>query len=618
MTNTTTRSTGGIIGLYRALWHFAAGGRAKLVGALVLLFIAQVVLLAIPYVAARALNTLQLQGAAGIQTAALWLSGVMVLTFVSWTLHGPGRLLERDVALRLRQQMSGELIARLVRLPLSWHEAQHSGATAHRVQQSVNSMSGFAENQFTYLNSAVRLVGPVVALTVIQPIIGVAAIVGFIVICAATVGFDNKMVKLAHLENDAERRYATTILDSLSNATTLFALRQARAVVALLQRRLQEVFAPLRRSILINELKWFTVDMASRTFACVLVGLFAWLATRPAAGSVSMQQGQQVLLLGSVYMVWEYAQQAGGVVTAIAAHFQAFARLQADYASADIIRIAPQAAHLVDDIPQTAVSWRALQITELCFRHPASRHDELSLDHVAVSLQAGKRYALIGASGSGKSTLLRVLAGLYVASQAKVQSETLSSTSAAALATLLRSSATLIPQDAEVFEGTLADNLELCESLLGPPDREQYLQALRTAQATDFIDASVQGLNVHITERGANWSGGQRSRIALARGVLAAQGSQLILLDEPTASLDATTEARVYDNLFNYFGEACIISSVHRMNLLNRFDEVLLMQAGKLIAQGTLAQLVASSSEFRELMAAFQKSDARDDASIPL
>ncbi len=607
----TNKPSGGIIGLYRALWHFAAGARGKLVGALTCLFAAQVVLLAVPYVSARAINTLQLRGVAGMLEAGLWLGGVIVLALISWALHGPGRLLEREVALRLRQQMSAELIGRLVRLPLSWHEAQHSGATAHRVQQSVNSMSGFAENQFTYLNSLVRLVGPIVALALIHPLVGATAVVGFILIGVTTVGFDRKMVKLAYQENDAERRYASTLLDSLSNATTLFALRQAKAVVALLQRRLMEVFEPVKRSIVINELKWFTVDIASRAFAALLVGLFAWLATRPSTGAAG--QVQQTLLLGSVYMVWEYAQQAGGVVTAIAAHFQSFARLQADYASADTIRVAPETTHLAVEAQPPEAPWQTLKISHLCFRHPASRQAGLSLNQVSLSLEAGKRYALIGASGSGKSTLLRVLAGLYVADSANLNSDEFNTDSSEEAARFLRSVATLIPQDAEVFEGTLADNLALCESLLGPPDADQYLQALKTAQATDFVAATPAGLDSHITERGANWSGGQRSRIALARGVLAARGSQLILLDEPTASLDATTEARVYENLFRYFSDACIVSSVHRINLLSRFDEIVLMQAGELIAQGTLTQLMATSPEFQQLMAAYQQSHSGDE-----
>jgi ATP-binding cassette, subfamily B, bacterial len=92
---------------------------------------------------------------------------------------------------------------------------------------------------------------------------------------------------------------------------------------------------------------------------------------------------------------------------------------------------------------------------------------------------------------------------------------------------------------------------------------------------------------------------------ASARGILAARGSQLVLLEEPTARLDANTEARVHDNLFNHFADACLIAAVHRINLLNRFDEILFMQAGVLLAQGLFAQLPATSPEFQQLMAAY-------------
>ena len=89
-----------------------------------------------------------------------------------------------------------------------------------------------------------------------------------------------------------------------------------------------------KRSIVLNEAKWFTVDLSSRMLSCVLVGLFAWLATRPSADG----RAAGTLLLGSVYMVWEYAQQASSVICSIASHFQTFARQNADYTSADYIR----------------------------------------------------------------------------------------------------------------------------------------------------------------------------------------------------------------------------------------------------------------------------------------
>jgi ABC-type multidrug transport system fused ATPase/permease subunit len=594
---------GGVLHLYKELWELTRGYRHMLVAAMLLLIGAQCVLLTVPYAAGHAINALQTEGAQGMRAAGGWLALVVVITAASWILHGPGRLLERNVALAVRRRISGGLVDRLLQLPLSWHEANHSGATAHRVQQSSHALSGFAQSQFIYLNSAVRLVGPVLALWWLEPIVGIAAVVGFCVICLSVIGFDRAMIRLAHLENDAERRYSSTLIDSLSNSATLFALRQARAVSSLLQRRLEAIFAPLKRAIFLNEAKWCTVDIASRALSCGLVALFAWLAA-----SHQLVSGKQVLMLGSIYMVWEYASQAGGVISAVASHFQTFARQHADYASADAIRDAQPMAYSSDS-PAAQGAWERCEIRDVTFRHAAARSETPTLDHVTFSLERGKRYALIGGSGSGKSTLLRVIAGLYEAERVVVdQNGGPAIMSASEAARFFRATTTLIPQDAEVFEGSLAENLGLCDSLAGNAvTSADFLRALSIACVGDFIELSEAGLAVPIAERAANWSGGQRARVALARGVLAAKSSALILLDEPTASLDPKTESVVYDNLFTAFSDACVISSVHRLNLLDRFDEVLVMHNGRLVAQGPASVLAATSPDFRQLIAVHRR-----------
>lgn len=601
---TSSGKTGGVLYLYRELWALAAGHRRRLLGACTLLISAQLLLLAIPFFSSRAINVLQLQGIAGLSTAGLWLAAVLGVTAASWLLHGPGRILERNVALRVRARVTQTLVERLVSLPMSWHERHHSGATAHRVQQSSHAISGFAQNQFIYLSSAVRLVGPVIALWVVEPWVGLAAVTGFAVISTSVIGFDRAMIRLAHRENDAERRYSATLIDSLGNVNSLFALRQGRAVSVLLVKRLFTIFEPLKRSIVLNESKWCTVDISSKALSCGLVALFAWLATRHAAGNIA----RETLLLGSVYMVWEYAQQASGVIAAVAMHFQTFARQQADYASADVIREAEPAHSALIATHSTTPSWQRLDIRDLTFRHAASRSDSPTLDRLNLSLKRGHRYALIGASGSGKSSLLRVLAGLYCAESAIVHRDHgVAFVRPSDAADFLRSTTTLIPQDAEVFEATLADNLSLCESVNGPPRREDFARALEIACADEFLDTSPTGLETLVAERGANWSGGQRSRVALARGVLAAQNSSLVLLDEPTAALDPRTESAVYDELFAAFADACIISSIHRLHLLERFDEVLLMHEGHLVDHGTVAALTTRSPEFRALLAAHRQ-----------
>jgi ATP-binding cassette, subfamily B, bacterial len=607
--------TAGNIGLrylYQQLWQQAVGQRIRLMAAMTLLVAAQSVLLSVPFLAGHALNALQSRGAAGLRDAGLWLSLVIVVTACSWLLHGPARILERNVALAVRRRISTTLTQRLMSLPLSWHEANHSAATAHRVHQSSQALSAFAQSQFIYLNSGVRLVGPMFALWWLEPMVGIAAVLGFCVICTSVIGFDRAMIRLARRENDAERRYSATLVDSLGNSTTLFALRQANAVLTLLQRRLEDVFEPLRRSIVINEAKWCTVDIASKALSCALVGLFAWLVVSRQGTSAAAP----ALMLGSVYMVWEYAAQAGGVISSVASHFQTFARQRADYASADPIREATAETDMSAAASPSA--WQRCEIRDLVFNHSQARNAAPALDHIALSLERGKKYALIGSSGSGKSTLLRVLAGLYQADRVVLDPVCGPAiVSAAEAARFLRNSTTLIPQDAEVIEGTLGENLALCETVEGAPEPLNYSQALDVARVSDFIPGDEAGLNMSVAERAANWSGGQRARVALARGVLAAQGSSLVLLDEPTASLDPRTEGVVYENLFSHFSNACVVSSIHRLNLLDRFDEVLVMHNGRLVAQGPVHLVASTSPDFRQLLAAHRReSAAHTDTSV--
>jgi ABC-type multidrug transport system fused ATPase/permease subunit len=591
-----------ILKLYRDLWEFLGGERRSFAGALQLLALAQIVLLAVPYLSGRALDTIQLRGLDGIRAAGCWLSAGFLTACVGWLLHGPGRVLERRSALTVRRNMAARLLQSLFNRPLQWHESQHSAATAHRVQQSSRALSAFAQSQFIYLNGAVRLIGPLVALWWLQPAVGGAAALGIVLITVSVCGFDRAMLRLANLENDAERRYSAGLVDALGNTRTVYSLRQVKGISARLERRLADIFAPLKQFIVLNEAKWCVVDLASRGLSCALAALFVWLAYRartPGAG--------HTLLLGSLYMVWEYAQQAGSVMSSIASNFQIFARQQADYASADVIQA--DAGHesapgsVRTGLAQPSAPWRRLEIRDLTFRHAGARFEGPTLDRVCLHLERTRRYAVIGSSGSGKSTLLHVLAGLYCAERMALRIDGAVQESAAAAAQALRAAATLIPQDAEVYEGTLAENLGLCESVYGPPQARAYGSALDAACA-HFVQAAPAGLDSQIAEQAVNWSGGQRSRIALARGVLAADGSALVLMDEPTANLDPVTELQVYANLFATFGGACLVSSVHRLSLLGLFDEVLVMREGRLVAQGSPSDLATGSAEFQRLVAA--------------
>ena len=639
----------GIGFLYRELWRFAHGRRSTLMWAVLLLIGSQGFKLAVPALAGTALNTLQAQGLAGLSQAAQMVALVFLATLASWLMHGPGRILERNVALVVRQRVSTDLMERLYAAPLAWHETQHGVETAHRVQQTTRALYDFAQSQFIYLQSVVRLVGPVVALWLISPWVGVVAVVGYLVLAAIIVAFDKVMMRLAREENAADREYWASLSDGLVNVLSVLALRLQRGVLKLVETRLDAVFAPVRRAIVYNEGKWATVDLLNCVLWIVLLSLYVWLsmqgmvpagpevqaaadAAAGAAGSAASAAdgAAEGVRIGNLFMVYEYALQAGSVITGVAAHFQSLTRQKVDYTSGDEIRALPLPAEQVGAVggPEAVAfpeDWQQLKLSAVVFeRQPADPSNPEavggSLTGIDLQLQRGKRYALVGPSGSGKTTLLRLLAGLYAPSAGLLQADGQSPLPAAAVAPALRSVATLLPQDAELFGGTLRENLAMADAA-GDIDRAEaapragdgrYARALETAQASAFVAKMPGGLDAKVTARGGNLSGGQRQRVAIARALVAAEASSLLLLDEPTSALDPSTEAALIESFFEARADATIVASIHRPSLLPKFDALIMVEAGRVVATGPLGTIHSDSPQ----LAAFLKQGEEAAASM--
>ena len=564
--------------LYAALWRFAEGARGQLAGATALLTASQLVKLTLPYLAGQAINALQrgnLRGAGG------WIATLTGVYLLSWMLHGPGRILERNVGVRVRESLADQLYTRLAAAPLSWHDGHHSGELQHRVHQASRALSDFAQNQFIWLTNVVSIVGPLVALTLLSRASGITALVGYVLIGLIILRIDRALMRYARLENDADRRYVAALLDFIGNASTVIGLRLQGASRLLLRARMAAISVPLKRTVVLNEGKWFVVDMLGLVLTWGLVVIYVWQSRTPG----------QAVLLGSVFMIYQYAQQAAGVVSSMAANFQFFARMHTDYGSAAPIWDAPTGPALTtppEEIPahehiDAGTTWSQLVVTGVRWSYerqgePVEGETVRSgLHDVSLTLQRGQRIALVGPSGGGKSTLLRMLAGLYAP-----QAGALSFDGQPFEWGRLRQIATLIPQETEVFEASVRENLSF-----GRPCSDERIQAALHASAFDeVLKANKSDLDSPLSERGFNLSGGQRQRLCLARGVLAAQGSSLLLLDEPTSALDAGTEARVLERIAAAFPEACVIASIHRLSLLDRFDTVLLMEAGRVLDIG--------------------------------
>jgi len=177
---------------------------------------------------------------------------------------------------------------------------------------------------------------------------------GHLVLGLIILRFDRVMMRLAHTENAADRRYWSSLSDALLNILSIFALKMRAGVLRLVETRLQGVFKLVRRAIVYNEAKWASVDLLNSALWIALVAFYVWLTMGVAGG----------IALGSLFMVYEYAVRAGGVITGIAAHFQSLARQQTDYASAALIWSAPAGQGSVPAGLPDCGDWQCLQIRQ--------------------------------------------------------------------------------------------------------------------------------------------------------------------------------------------------------------------------------------------------------------
>ena len=234
-----------------------------------------------------------------------------------------------------------------------------------------------------------------------------------------------------------------------------------------------------------------------------------------------------------------------------------------------------------------------VEFRDVTFTYPGAADPVLA--NVSFTLTPGRTTAIIGSTGSGKSTLVNLIPRLYDVSSGEVLVDGVDVRHLDPDA--LWSRIGLVPQKPYLFSGTVASNL-----LYGRPDAtpEQMWEALRIAQAADFVEKLDGGLTAHIAQGGANLSGGQRQRLSIARALV--KEPAVYVFDDSFSALDVATDARLRAALAPATAERATLIVAQRVATIRGADEILVLEHGRIVGRGTHDELLASNTTYQEIV----------------
>ena len=580
-----------VVYLTKIMWKYSAGNRRSVVLYVSLFICANLLSFLDPLVIAKVLNIIQERGVTNESVSSIffYLGLFLLLNIGFWVFHGPARVIEDRNAFLARANYKKYLLDGVMALPIEWHTDHHSGDTIDKVEKGTSALYDYAGDTYQIIEAIIRLLSSYIILIYFN--LHASYIILFMTIFAMIMimRFDKVLVGQYKILYGTENKISEKIYDVVGNITTVIILRIEKLVSSSIYKKIMEPFKLYVTNRRINETKWFLVSTVSSVMEVSILALYLYL---------NMKSGA-LILVGTIYALYGYVDRISGLFYRFAYMYSDVVRRRAAVANAE--EIAEQ-FHDIQKIKSLKLdhNWHELKIADLKFSYHAEEGADLHLNNISLTIGRGERIALIGESGSGKTTLLKIIRELYHPTTVGVylDGELLKHSFQT-----ISSNIALIPQDPEIFSTTIKENITV-----GVHHEVEYIKKFTDmACFTRVVERLPKKLDSFIFEKGVNLSGGEKQRLALARGLMACDDKSIVLLDEATSSVDTKNELRIYRNIFKEFKEKTIIASVHRLHLLSLFDRVYFFKEGKVIVSGTLNDLLGTSKEFVALWKKYHK-----------
>ncbi len=481
---------------------------------------------------------------------------------------------------RIVERLRGHVCRHLLRLSLSYHDRNKVGESLYRIAYDTPAAQTLLMGAVVPMASGViLLLGITIFMWRLDPLLTVVSLAATPVFWLLIKVFGRAIERRSKAYHQRETTLVSFMQEALSSIRAIQAYTRERDTAAEFDHRAEESVAANSRLTLI-QLAFSTgvgIAMALGTAAVVWFGAHRVLDGRLTVGDVIIF----LAYLGMLYQPMNAFSNGSSVAQSASSQL---ARIF------EILDVQPAIVSRPAALHPASVAGR-LELRNVSFQYDADRP---VLGRVDMVVEPGQAIALVGRTGAGKSTLANLLVRFYDPSAGAVL---LDGRNVRDLdVEWIRQQVAVVLQDPIILSTTIAENIAFGRA---GATRQQIQTAARQAQLDDFIESLPRGYETELGERGVNLSGGQRQRLAIARAFI--KDAPILVLDEPTSSLDSQTEEALLGALRELMQGRTTIIIAHRLSTVRMTDRIFVLDEGRIVEEGTHSELLSGDTLYRKL-----------------